>query len=150
MFWLLKAARRLRRLGVLGMNGRNAAYILDHNPRARFPVVDDKLRMRGLCVRIGVPTPAVYGAIGYHSMLRRLADTLGGRDDFVIKPSRGSAGRGVLVVVGRDGADYLRHNGDLLRPDFWLESQRRVADGEIVDFFPYPEDVRFSSRRAEA
>jgi isocitrate dehydrogenase kinase/phosphatase len=39
---------------------------------------------------------------------------------------------------------FLRHNADLLRPEFWKESQRRVADGEIVDFFPYPEDVRFS------
>ncbi len=34
MFWLFKAARRLRELGILGMNHRNAACILDHNPRA--------------------------------------------------------------------------------------------------------------------
>src|SRR5206468_3361061 len=97
------------------MNRRNAAYILDHNPRERFPLVDDKLRMRDLCVRIGVPTPAVYGDIRYHSMLRRLTNRLGDRDDFVIKPNRGSAGRGVLVIVGRDGARYLRHNGERLR-----------------------------------
>ena len=38
---------------------------------------------------------------------------------------------------------FLRHNADLLRPEFWQESQRRVAAGEMVDFFPYPEDVRF-------
>src|SRR5436305_663491 len=106
MFWLFHAARRLRELGVLGMNARNAAYILDHNSRARFPLVDDKLRMRYLCLRIGVPTPAVYGVIGYHSELRRLADRLGDRDDFVVKPNHGSAGRGVLVVVGRDGPHY--------------------------------------------
>jgi alpha-L-glutamate ligase-like protein len=115
MFWLFKAARRLRELGILGMNCRNAAYILDHNPRARFPLVDDKLRMRDLCVRIGVPTPEVYGVIGLHSMLRCLVDLLDDRDDFVIKPNRGSAGRGVLVIVGRDGPHYLRHNGERLR-----------------------------------
>ena len=34
MFWLFKAARRLRELGILGMNRRNAACILDHNPRS--------------------------------------------------------------------------------------------------------------------
>src|SRR5712691_5554269 len=100
MFWLFRAARRLRELGILGMNRRNAACILDHNPRSLFPVVDDKLRMRDLCERIGVPTPAVYTTIAYHSMLRRLPDYLGERDDFVVKPNRGSAGRGVLVVVG--------------------------------------------------
>jgi alpha-L-glutamate ligase-like protein len=117
MFWLWKAARRLRALGILGMNRRNAACILDHNPRALFPVVDDKLRMRDLCLRIGVSTPAVYGAIGQHSTLRRLADFLGPRDDFVIKPNRGSAGRGVLVIVGRDGPHYVRHNGERWRPE---------------------------------
>ena len=36
-------------------------------------------------------------------------------DDFVVKPNRGSAGRGVLVVTGRDGAAIVRHNGELLR-----------------------------------
>jgi isocitrate dehydrogenase kinase/phosphatase len=44
---------------------------------------------------------------------------------------------------------FLRHHADLLRPEFWQESQRRVADGEIVDFFPYAEDVRFCRRYGE-
>jgi alpha-L-glutamate ligase-like protein len=114
MYWLLAAARRLKRLGILGMNHRNAACILDHNPRVLYPLVDDKLRMRDLCLRIGVPTPDIYAEIAYHSMLRHLSDYLGDREDFVIKPNRGSAGRGVLVVVGRSGKSYVRHNGELL------------------------------------
>jgi alpha-L-glutamate ligase-like protein len=115
MHWIFTAARRLRNLGILGMNHRNAACILDYNPRALYPLVDDKLRMRELCLRIGVPTPEVYAEITYHSMLKHLSDYLGGRDDFVIKPNRGAAGRGILVVVGRKGKKYLRHNGELLR-----------------------------------
>jgi alpha-L-glutamate ligase-like protein len=114
MHWLFTAARRLRELGVLGMNHRNAACILDHNPRAKFPLVDDKLRMHALCRRIGVPSPEVYGEVGYHSQLRHLSEMLHDRDDFVIKPNRGSAGRGVLVIVGRAGDRFLRHNGELL------------------------------------
>jgi len=117
MHWIFTAARRLRSLGILGMNHRNAACILDYNPRALYPLVDDKLRMRDLCLRIGVPTPEVYAEISYHSMLKHLSDYLGGRDDFVIKPNRGAAGRGILVVVGRAGKKYLRHNGELLRPE---------------------------------
>lgn len=117
MFWLFKAARRLRELGILGMNRRNAAFILDHNPRSRFPLVDDKLRMARLCQQLGVPTPQVYAEISSYSMLRRLPQLLGGRDDFVVKPNRGSAGRGVLVIIGRDGKDYLRHNGAKVRSD---------------------------------
>jgi alpha-L-glutamate ligase-like protein len=117
MHWLFAAARRLAALGILGMNQRNAACILDHNPRALYPLVDDKLRMQELCGRIGVPTPALYAEIGFHSMLRRLPAILGERTDFVIKPNRGSAGRGVLVITGRDADDYLRHSGERLRRD---------------------------------
>jgi alpha-L-glutamate ligase-like protein len=116
MHWLF-GARRLRELGVLGMNGRNAACILDHNPRALFPVVDDKLRMRELCGRIGVPTPDVYAVLRSFAQLRTLSQLLGGRADFVVKPARGSAGRGVLVLVGGDPAGFRRHNGAVVRPE---------------------------------
>lgn len=118
MFWLFTASSRLRQLGILGMNKRNARYILDHNPRSKFPIVDDKLRMHALCQQIGVPTPAIYAEVGYHSMLKRLFDLLARHHDFVIKPNCGSAGRGVLVVIGRDGDRYIRHNGERLSLDY--------------------------------
>ncbi len=117
MLWLWSAARELRQRGILGMNQRNAACILDHNPRQLYPLVDDKLRMRDLCRRIDVATPEIFAEISYHSMLHHLDDYLQGRDDFVIKPNCGSAGRGILVVVGHEGADYLRHNGEKLSPE---------------------------------
>jgi alpha-L-glutamate ligase-like protein len=117
MWWLFRAARRLRQLGILGMNRRNARCILDHNPRARFPLVDDKLRMHALCRSIGVATPEVHAAIRSNGMLRHLAQILHDRNDFVIKPNRGSAGRGILVIVGRQGPNYLRHNGEVLSLD---------------------------------
>lgn len=41
---------------------------------------------------------------------------------------------------------FLRHHADLLGPLFWQDAQRRVGDGEIVDFFPYPEIARFRNR----
>ncbi len=124
MYWLF-AARHLRRLGILGMNRRNAACILDHNPRSAYPLVDDKLRMARLCGQIGVATPAVYAVAQRHSQLRRLDALIAGHDDLVIKPSRGSAGRGVLVVTGRDGPSFLRHNGTHLRAD---ELRQHISD----------------------
>ncbi|HSL66116.1 MAG TPA: bifunctional isocitrate dehydrogenase kinase/phosphatase [Gaiellaceae bacterium] len=44
---------------------------------------------------------------------------------------------------------FLRHHADLLRPAFWQDAQRRTARGEVVDFFPYPERVRFRNRRED-
>jgi alpha-L-glutamate ligase-like protein len=114
---LFTAARRLRERGVLGMNERNAACILDWNPRARYPLVDDKLRMQALCRDIGVPTPELYATVDAHSALRRLPELLGGRADFVVKPNRGSGGRGILVIVGRAGDRYVRHNGEEMSAD---------------------------------
>lgn len=114
MLWLFKAARQLREKGILGMNRRNAACILDHNPRAKYPLVDDKLRLHEMCRGLGVKSPLVYAVVEAHSQLRRLPLLLGGRDDFVIKPNQGSAGRGVLVVTGSRGQDFLRHNGETL------------------------------------
>jgi alpha-L-glutamate ligase-like protein len=117
MFWPFSAARRLRGLGILGMNRRNAHCILDHNPRRNFPIVDDKHRMHDLCRRIRVPTPRIYAVIDSSSKLRRLPQVLGTQDDFVIKPNRGCAGRGILVITGKDGSSFIRHNAELLTLD---------------------------------
>lgn len=106
--------RRLKELGILGMNQRNAECILDLNPRSSFPVVDSKRKMSDLCQHIGVPTPSIYAAVTSHSALRGLPRLLDGRSDFVIKPDRGSGGRGILVITGQDQRLYLRHNGERL------------------------------------
>jgi isocitrate dehydrogenase kinase/phosphatase len=45
---------------------------------------------------------------------------------------------------------FLRHHPQLLEPEFWQECQRRVAAGEIVDFFPYPDEIRFDARFGDA
>ncbi len=129
MFWIFTAARRLRELGILGMNRRNATCILDHNPRAKYPIVDDKLRMHALCREIKVPTPAIYAEVASYGTLRRLPELLGKHDDFVVKPNRGSAGRGVLVVLGREGKHYVRHNGEKLSLDALKQHMSDILSG---------------------
>jgi alpha-L-glutamate ligase-like protein len=128
MHWLF-GARRLAQLGILGMNRRNAAYILDHNQRRSFPVVDDKLRFQALCARIGVPCPETYAIVGYHSQLPRLPDLVGGWSDFVVKPNHGAAGRGVLIVVGQQGGGFLRHNGAFLSLDELRQHLSNILSG---------------------
>jgi isocitrate dehydrogenase kinase/phosphatase len=43
---------------------------------------------------------------------------------------------------------FMLHHADLLRAEFWQQCQEQVARGEIVDFFPYPEEMRFCQRYA--
>jgi alpha-L-glutamate ligase-like protein len=120
---------RLRELGVLGMNCRNTKCILDLNPRARFPLVDGKVQTADLCRRIGVPTPEIYEIVSSHSALRRLGQMLAGRTDFVLKADHGAAGRGILVIVGRDGARFLRNNGDRLELDDIRQQASEIISG---------------------
>jgi alpha-L-glutamate ligase-like protein len=129
MLWLFKAARRLRELGILGMNRRNASCILDYNPRAKYPLVDDKLRLQEMCRGIGVKSPLIYTVFESHSQLRHLQQLLGGRDDFVVKPNQGSAGRGVLVVNGKQGQNYVRHNGETLSRDHLRQHISDILSG---------------------
>ena len=38
---------------------------------------------------------------------------------------------------------FMRHHADLLNPDFWKDVQEKIKAGLLVDFFPYPEALRF-------
>jgi alpha-L-glutamate ligase-like protein len=113
------------------MNARNTGAILDHNPRSRFPCVDSKRKMDELCRGIGVPTPDLYAVLLSHSALRHLPRLLENRPEFVVKPNRGAGGRGVLVVTGRAGADYRRHNGSTLT----AEDLRQHVSGILSGLF---------------
>jgi alpha-L-glutamate ligase-like protein len=125
MHWIFRAVRYLRQAGILSMNRRNAELILDHNPRALFPIVDDKLKMRDLCRRIGVPTPEIFAAIASFGKLKELGTLLKERAEFVVKPNCGSGGRGILVVTGHDGQHFLRHNGARISLD---ELRQHLSD----------------------
>lgn len=96
------------------MNRRNSECILDLNPRRLFPLMDSKSKMHQLCQEIGVPTPRLYAIIMAHSALRHLPRLVASRSDFVLKPDRGAAGRGIVVIVGRDGERFVRSNGKRL------------------------------------
>lgn len=43
-------------------------------------------------------------------------------------------------------AAFLKYHRDLLAPAFWQATQQKIREGRIEDFFPYPEELRFSQR----
>lgn len=98
---MFAVARKLRESGVLGLNERNADYILRHNPRRLYPRVDDKALTKKLALEAGMAVPELYGIIVNQGEVRAFADIVGNRDSFVIKPAQGSGGDGILVVTGR-------------------------------------------------
>jgi len=111
-FWAGPA--ELRKRGVLGINRRNADFVLRANRRALYPRVDDKLLTKQISETRGVPVPATYGVFERYGDVRRFDEWVGERREFVIKPAKGSEGRGIVVIVGRAGADFLTASGERL------------------------------------
>ncbi|MFO8013112.1 MAG: alpha-L-glutamate ligase-like protein [Phycisphaerae bacterium] len=103
--WELKAC------GILGVNARNARLLFDLNPRACYPRVDDKALTKTICQAHGIPVPETYALVERFGDVPRLEALLRDRRQFVLKPARGAAGRGVLVVTGRTDAGYLTPGG---------------------------------------
>lgn len=113
MGWLRTRAR-LTANGVVGINRRNAEYMLPFNPRDRYPLVDDKLLTKELASRAGVAVPELYGVIEIQQQVRTLPQLLAKHADFVVKPARGSQGDGIVVVTGRSHELYRTADGTLL------------------------------------
>lgn len=91
----------LRRFGVLGLNERNAEFIMRLNPRRFYPWVDDKVLTKELALAAGMSVPDLYGVIANQGEVRHFHDIVEGRERFVIKPAQGSGGDGIVVVTGR-------------------------------------------------
>ncbi len=106
--------RQLDALGVLGINRRNADYILKYNLRRHYPLVDDKLLTKKLATEAGIAVPELYGVIETQFQVRLLDAVIQSHTDFVIKPSRGSGGNGILVIAGRPTEMYRKVDGALL------------------------------------
>ena len=94
-------AKQLRAKGVLGLNERNAEFIMRLNPRRFYPRVDDKAQTKELAIAAGMAVPDLYGIIANQGEVRRFADIVQERDSFVIKPAMGSGGDGIIVIIGR-------------------------------------------------
>lgn len=108
---------QLRAAGILGMNRRNGHYIARYNARHLYPRVDDKLETKLLAKEFGLNVPELYGVIERQSDVPHLANKLEGREQFVIKPTQGSAGKGILVVTAREGEDFMKPSGESLQLD---------------------------------
>ncbi len=107
-------AKKLKDIGVLGLNNRNAGYTLWHNPRHLYPLVDDKLTTKRLAEKAGLAVPELYGVIEIERQVRDLASLLEPYEDFVIKPAQGSGGDGIVVITGRRQARYRKASGQLI------------------------------------
>lgn len=112
-WWSRLEEVRERAAKVLSMNRRNLHYIYTRNQRKHFPLADDKLLAKEVLIKAGVSMPKTHRIYSYFYELRNLEDELGAYDDFVIKPAQGSGGNGIIVIVGRNGDDWVGISGKI-------------------------------------
>ena len=114
---------KLRDAGVLGLNERNADFIMRLNPRRLYPRVDDKALTKQLALNAGMAVPELYGIISTQGEVRAFASIVAERDSFVVKPAQGSGGDGILVVTSRSHRK---------RDSFRLASGMLISEAEIA------------------
>ncbi|MFA5857835.1 MAG: sugar-transfer associated ATP-grasp domain-containing protein [Elusimicrobiota bacterium] len=89
---------------VLGINRRNLDYIYKSNKRKHFPIADDKVLTKEYLHKLNVPVPETFYVIrGMGDIRKYWPELSAGKPEFVIKPAKGRAGGGILV---------LRKNGE--------------------------------------
>lgn len=119
---MFAVARKLRAAGVLGLNERNADFIMRLNPRRLYPRVDDKTLTKEIALAAGMAVPDLYGVISHQGEVSGFNDLVEEHESFVVKPAQGSGGDGILVVTGRSQRK---------RDTFRLSSGLLISTGEI-------------------
>lgn len=91
--------------GILGLNARNLLYLRRFNPLKSVRLADDKFRTKKFLGARGIPFAETYGLISNRKELAEFDFSQLETRDFVIKPNKGSKGRGILIAKMLDSAE---------------------------------------------
>ncbi len=148
---IFTSVRQLREAGVLSMNRRNAEYIMPCNPRSAFPLVDDKVLTKRLAESHGIPTPPLYLVVEHHGEIGGLSAALDDYHEFVVKPARGAAGSGIVLIVDRNLEGFVKASGEVITPEdlayhisgilSGIYSLEGLEDRAIVEGLIHPDPV---------
>lgn len=128
---------------VLGINQRNhALYSL--NSKEAFLLAKDKFATKNLLAENGIPVPRTYLVIRDHAEIEGLKDLP--FDEFVIKPNKGAAGSGILVLSKKEGS-FISPTGKIFDFREVRNHVKNILDGEYSqedDMVLIEERIRFT------
>ena len=111
MFGLIKTWKALEAKGIMGINRRNADYVLKYNKRSLYPIVDDKIITKQRAIEAGIHVPEMYGIIETEKDIDKLKDIVKDHTDFVVKPAQGAGGDGIRSDPADTGRNLVRGSG---------------------------------------
>jgi len=97
---------------VLGINQRNLDYVYPNNARQYFKSVDEKLLAKVIFKKANIPFPETYHLFQSFRELIDFENQLEPFENFVIKPNKGKAGNGIIVLGKKilGGYENVRHD----------------------------------------
>lgn len=109
---------KLNRLGMLNMNRRNVDYISRYNNRASYPLVDNKLKTKLVVAEYGVPTPKLLQVVRQQHEISGFKTMAEDMERFAMKPAKGSGGKGITVISGRENGQFVKASGAVVPLSF--------------------------------
>lgn len=120
---------RLHKAGILGMNARNRLYISGYNPRHLYPLVDNKVKTKLLAQEAEITVPQLIATIDSQHATAHLEEIIRERDSFVIKPAKGSGGKGIVVIAGRNEEGWVKANGQTVDLEYLTRHVSNILAG---------------------
>lgn len=108
---MLSSPWKLASYGVLGINCRNHDFISRYNKRSLYPLVDNKLKTKLLAEQHELSTPKLHFVVRTQYEVNNIKHQLAHWEQFVIKPAKGSGGKGIWVITGRNGDKFVKASG---------------------------------------
>jgi len=102
---ILKAQER-----VMGINRRNISYVYPLNPRVEQKLANDKALSKTIMEEHGIPVPRTYAIIEHLWELDSKLEKIESLENFVVKPSMGSGGNGILILE-KSGKGWITPDG---------------------------------------
>jgi alpha-L-glutamate ligase-like protein len=96
---------------ILNINARNRDYVYKHNPRRYLKYADDKAESKKLFSDLKIPYPETYQLIQWMGDIESKWAKISKKDSFVIKPARGRAGNGI-VVLEKSESHWITPSGE--------------------------------------
>ncbi len=92
---------------ILSINERNRDYISKYNP-INFFSESNKDEMKISLHQLGIPTSETYMFVEEEKDLEKLSEIIYSKKSFVIKPTKGLGGEGILVIDNKNGKFYIK------------------------------------------
>ena len=114
---------------ILGINERNLKLIYEHNSLRYYPLADDKLLTKKILQEADISTPKLLHSYQYFYELNRIKDDLWNRADFVVKPSHGLQGGGIVVFDQFSCGHWLTTSGTPYSAEALFEHAADIMHG---------------------